>query len=247
MRATEFIIERNNGWRWTGDEIFREIGDEDIDEGVIDWAKKGIAGAAIGAAALSPQVSTASIHSVQKPSIVQKHAPETFNTLSMNNTDAEVLLQKAAKQAGMKGTELAQFLAQARHESADFSRMKEIGGPNYYKKMYDPAHAPRTAKILGNKKVGDGEKYHGRGFFQITGRDNYRMAGEALNLPLEEKPALAERPDVAAKIAVWYWNTRVKPHVQNFNDTRAVTKKINPAGRGLADRQENFADYKRIV
>lgn len=161
-------------------------------------------------------------------------------------SQAEQTLQKTAKAAGINGVELAQFLAQTKHESADFAHMKEIGGSLDFKK-YDPKFAPRKAKTLGNVKPGDGERYKGRGFIQLTGRDNYRMAGAALGLPLEQHPEMAGNLTVAAKVAVWYWNTRVKPSVNNFNDTTAVTKKINPALRGLEDRHENFLDYKKML
>jgi putative chitinase len=73
------------------------------------------------------------------------------------------------------------------------------------------------------------------------------MAGQALGLDLLNHPELAEKPDIAAKIAIWYWNTRVKPNVRNFADTASVTKYINPAARGLEDRHENFKDYMRII
>ena len=137
---------------------------------------------------------------------------------------------------------MAQFLAQMKHESWDFSRMKEKGGSLDFRK-YDPKYAPKTAKILGNKHAGDGQRYHGRGFIQLTGRDNYRMAQDALGIPLLKHPELAEKPEVAAQIALWYWNTRVKDHVVNFADTPSVTKYINPAMRGLENRQANFNDY----
>ena len=159
---------------------------------------------------------------------------------------AENILKKTAMAAGIRGIELAQFLAQCAHETADFTNMKEFGGSLDFRK-YDPKHNPRKAKILGNKQAGDGALYKGRGYIQLTGRENYKRAGQALGLPLEQQPKLAERPDIAAKIAVWYWQTRVKPFVQNFEDTRAVTKKINAGLAGLADRQENFKDYKLQV
>lgn len=178
---------------------------------------------------------------------VNKPDPKISTNGLSSNSAPEHTVQKVAMQSGIKGVELAQFMAQTRHESADFSRMKELGGNKYFHNKYDPKTAPKTAKILGNVKPGDGIKYHGRGFIQITGRDNYRMAGEALGLPLEEKPELASKPEVAAKIAVWYWNTRVKPKVNNWNDTAAVTKAINPAMRGLDDRHEFFNNYKRII
>jgi predicted chitinase len=180
---------------------------------------------------------------VDKNPEVKKSEPKT---VSSSSNAHENLAIKAATAAGIKGIELAQFMAQLKHESADFAHMKEIGGGLDFKK-YDPKFAPKKAKVLGNTQVGDGARYKGRGFIQITGRDNYRMAGEALGLPLEAKPELAANPEIAAKIAVWYWNTRVKPDVSNFNDTAAVTKKINPGLRGLADRLSHFKDYKSIL
>ena len=206
-----------------------------------DLSRRGFLGG-LGAAALG-----ASGVAQSKPTQPAQQKSEPVNMLS-NHPQHEALLQRAAKAAGIKGTELAQFMAQTNHESWDFSRLKEKGmGKGYFAKKYDPKFAPQTAKILGNKQVGDGEKYHGRGFIQLTGRDNYRMAQQALNIPLLQQPELAERPDVAAKIAIWYWQTRVRPHIQNFNDTRAVTQKINPAMRGLQDRHAKFIDYKNIL
>lgn len=237
--------------------IHEIIAESTVDEGIKDWALAG----AIGLGALGAHGDAdAAKHKpqVQKPGIVHqvkqaKHpiknvapSPIEMNLLS-NNIGSESVVHKAAVRSGIKGIELAQFMAQTKHESADFSRMKEMGGRDYFHKRYDPKVSPKTAKILGNIKPGDGIRYHGRGFIQITGRDNYRMAGEALGLPLEQQPELAAKPDVAAKIAVWYWQTRVKPKVGNFNDTAAVTKLINPAMRGLDDRVANFKGYKNII
>ena len=223
----------------------------ELDEGWRDW----VAGAAMGAAALGGGAADAKPmqQTVQKPAIVQPakkaEAPQEYNLLS-NNPANEMALMKTARASGIKGPELAQFMAQMKHESWDFARMKEKAQPGvkgYFAKRYDPKFAPKTAKILGNTHVGDGEKYHGRGFVQLTGRDNYRMASEALGIDLVKHPELAAKPDVAAKIAVWYWKTRVKPHVSNFADTRTVTQKINPAARGLENRHENFKDYMNIL
>lgn len=228
----------------------------ELDEGWKDW----VAGAAMGAAALGGGAADAkpAPHQAQKPAIIQpaKVTPAApvapaagYNVLSNNPTN-EITMLKTAKAHGIKGQELAQFMAQMKHESWDFERMKEKAQPgvkDYYAKKYDMKYSPKTAKILGNKHAGDGTRYHGRGFVQLTGRDNYRMAGEALGIDLLNHPELAAKPDVAAKVAVWYWNTRVKPHVNNFADTRAVTQKINPAARGLENRHENFKDYMNIL
>jgi putative chitinase len=149
-------------------------------------------------------------------------------------------LQKTA--SGIKGTELAQFLAQCAHETANFSSMIERGTPAYFTKKYEKN--TRKAKILGNKVKGDGERFKGRGYIQLTGRDNYTRAGAALGLPLAQQPELAARPDVAAKVAVWYWQNRVAPKIKDFSNTGAVTKKINPASKGLQSRQDQFKTYQ---
>jgi predicted chitinase len=146
----------------------------------------------------------------------------------------------------MRGKELAQFVAQCAHETANFSSLKELGGRLDFKK-YDPKFNPRKAKMLGNKQVGDGAKYHGRGYIQLTGRDNYKRAGLALGLPLEEQPELVERPDIAAQVAVWFWKNQVVPKVSNFNDTAQVTKPINSGLKGLDDRHNKFASIMALM
>jgi putative chitinase len=159
---------------------------------------------------------------------------------------AESALSRIAQAAGIKGVELAQFLAQCAHETGDFAHLEELGGNRYLAK-YDPSVNPAKARALGNTEAGDGAKYKGRGFIQITGKANYATAGQALGIDLVNNPELAAKPDVAAKIAVWYWQNRVAPYVQDFSDTRGVTKRINPGLQGLQDRQSNFKDYQQQV
>lgn len=158
-------------------------------------------------------------------------------------TKGAQILQKAAKAAGLKGSELAQFMAQCAHETANFTTLKELGDRNYFKK-YDIKFNPEKAKALGNLKPGDGERYKGRGFIQLTGKYNYEKAGQALGLPLAQKPELVERPDVAAKVALWFWKNRVQPNVSNFQDTQQATKPINPGLKGLADRHNKYVGMK---
>jgi putative chitinase len=216
---------------------------EPVDEGWKDW----VAGATIGAAALTAQPATAKLTQPAPAAAPQAGAAldQTKTTKLILHPQAKILIQ-TAQAAGIKGAELAQFLAQCAHESANFTRMKEFGGSLDFRK-YDPKHNPRKAKILGNKAAGDGAKYAGRGFIQLTGRDNYKRAGQALGLPLEQKPELVERPDVAAKVAVWYWQQRVQPQVSNFNDTTQVTKPINAGLKGLEDRHAKFAGIMNLI
>jgi predicted chitinase len=216
----------------------RAMRGEDVEEGWKDW----VAGAAIGAAALGGAGNAdAAKHPVEKPGITQQVSKQDLSKTVTGNPH-EVVLKKAAEKAGIQGQELVAFLSQCAHETMDFKHMKEIGGSLDFKK-YDPRYAPRKAKILGNLKPGDGAKYKGRGYIQLTGRDNYKRAGEALGLPLEAKPDLVEKPEVAAKVAVWYWKNRVAPKIDSFKDTSAVTKTINPGmkhGKERKDKQRAF-------
>jgi predicted chitinase len=99
-------------------------------------------------------------------------------------------------------------LATSFHESAQFKHMKELGGEAYFKRMYDKAGSrPHVAKALGNTEAGDGVKFAGRGYVQLTGRANYVKAGKALGLDLLKEPQIVEEPGVAAKVLIWGMST----------------------------------------
>lgn len=211
----------------------------DVEEGWKDWAAAGALGTAL-ALGNAGDADAATKTKIKDP-ISQVSKKEIAKSVTGN--PHEVYLKKAAEKAGIKGQELAAFLAQCAHETLDFKRMTEIGGSLDFRK-YDPKYSPRKAKVLGNTKPGDGAKYKGRGYIQLTGKYNYKQAGEALNLPLVEKPELLEKPEIAAKAAVWYWKTRVAPKVDNFKDTKTVTAPINPGMKHLDQRKEKHHEFK---
>ena len=111
----------------------------------------------------------------------------------ITNNPVEVALRDYALQKGIKGTELAQFMAQCAHESASFALTLEIASGADYEGRKD----------LGNIYKGDGIRYKGRGYIQLTGRKNYTDAGNDLKLPLVKKPELVEQPNIAIKTSVW--------------------------------------------
>jgi putative chitinase len=100
--------------------------------------------------------------------------------------------------------QLAYVLATAYHETAwTFQPIKERGGLSYLTNNYDiTGNRPKLARANGNIHVGDGARYAGRGFVQLTWRNNYRTVGKKLGLDLEGKPQLALEINIAALILV---------------------------------------------
>jgi putative chitinase len=96
----------------------------------------------------------------------------------------------------------AYALATAYHETASTMQpIKEYGGQTYFTRMYDVTGArPQMAVQNGNTCAGDGPKYCGRGFVQLTWKDNYKLAADECGVDLVANPDLALRPDIAAKI-----------------------------------------------
>lgn len=242
---------------------------ESVEEGWKDWVGSAALGAAVAAGGAAGYDAYKSSQQDKEPERISvsgkvqdksnfekgiiKIAKDAVPKQSVTGSPHEKFLTKAAIAAGIKGEELAQFLAQTAHESHNFKSMVEYGGSLDFKK-YEPRFAKDKkgklvqvnpkAKTLGNVKKGDGARYKGRGYIQLTGRYNYKKAGEALGLPLEQKPELVEKPEVAAQVAIWFWQNRVQPKVDDFYDTRASTKPINPGLKGLEDRKEKFKDFK---
>lgn len=87
---------------------------------------------------------------------------------------------------------LAYILATVFHETARLMQpIKELGGERYFTEMYDiSGKRPRVAKRLGNTFIGDGAKFAGRGYVQLTGRSNYAFQSKKHKVDLISQPDL---------------------------------------------------------
>lgn len=121
---------------------------------------------------------------------------------------------------------VAAFLGQILHETGGFQWLKELASGEAYEGRAD----------LGNTQPGDGVRYKGRGFIQLTGRANYRQAGADLGLPLEANPELVMEPAIAARTAVWFWNKKGLNSKADAGDIVGITRAINGGERGLSER-----------
>jgi predicted chitinase len=153
--------------------------------------------------------------------------------------DRKATLESAMKSAGITDPkERAAFMAQMDHESGHFQYMNELSSGRQYEGRKD----------LGNIYSGDGEKYKGRGYIQLTGRANYKKYGDMIGVDLVDHPELAADPSIAAKIAIAYWNDKKIGGMSLAQQARAgnfdmVTKGINGGFTGKADRDMLYQQY----
>ena len=99
---------------------------------------------------------------------------------------------------------VAYMLATAFHETArTMQPIKESGGQAYFNRRYDiTGERPSLAKANGNIYPGDGAKFCGRGYVQLTWRINYERMGKIIGVDLVADPDKAMRPDIAADVMI---------------------------------------------
>lgn len=146
------------------------------------------------------------------------------------------VLQHALQQAGITDlrTQIAVVATVVVEVGSGMRPISEYGGEGYFTRIYE------GRADLGNTHPGDGARYHGRGYIQLTGRANYRAYGERLHLPLEEHPDLALRPDVAARVLVEYFKQRQVTQNAERGEWRMVRLKVNGALNG-------WTTYERVI
>ena len=166
---------------------------------------------------------------------------------------------------------LAHFLAQAGHESGGFRAVNENlnygakGLLGLFKKYFPTEekaklYERKPEKIanliyggrMGNgpEASGEGFKYRGRGYIQLTGKDNYKAFDATVPENILESPDL-----VATKYpllsAAWFWNSRKLNALADQGATDAVvtriTKLVNGGTIGLADRIKHFKEYHGLL
>lgn len=134
---------------------------------------------------------------------------------------------------------LSHFFAQVSHESGEFKYLTELGGKSYFDKY-------EGRKDLGNTQKGDGYKFRGRGYIQVTGRANYAEISKDLGIDFLNNPDLLSQEVNAIVSALWFWNKRKLNQFADLDDIKNITKKINGGYNGLKERTENLTKYKKI-
>jgi putative chitinase len=130
------------------------------------------------------------------------------------------------------------FLSQTAHES----------GGGRYKKELASGEAYEFRDDLGNDEVGDGPKYKGAGYIQLTGKYNYLRLSEYLG-----DPRVMEGVDYVAQnlpftsAGYWWDDNEMNELIDNGADVVAVTRRVNGGTNGLADRQHYYDICLRVI
>lgn len=163
---------------------------------------------------------------------------------------------------------IAGFLAQCSHESAGFKFKSEnlkysAEGlnrrfPKYFKNAGVDAnqYARQPEKIAnrvyanrmgnGDEASGDGYKFRGRGYIQLTGKNNYTKFAEKIGKSLDEAVAYCETDAGAIESALYYWEREKLNSYCDKDDIKGMTKVINGGYNGLEDRKEKYEKFKLI-
>jgi putative chitinase len=132
-----------------------------------------------------------------------------------------------------------------------FKTMSDAEVSTYLKKPERLANLVYANRIgNGNEASGDGWAYRGSGLIQLTGRGNFKKAGEEIGIDIENNPDLVRGEDSCVRVAVAYWTFRDINSVaaDSEDGVNAVTKKINPneAEDGRKERRDNYKRARQI-
>jgi putative chitinase len=165
---------------------------------------------------------------------------------------------------------LAHFLSQCGHESGGFrlvnenvnysaAGLKGIFG-KYFPGNLSESYARQPQKIasrvyggrMGNgaESTGDGYKFRGRGYIQLTGKDNYTRFGKFIGEDTVANPDLVATKYPLASAAFFFDSNKLWSICDKGSDNAtvtAVTKRVNGGTIGLADRIKHFNEYYNLL
>lgn len=129
------------------------------------------------------------------------------------------------------------YLAQVFHESAALRYTEEIASGKAYEGRKD----------LGNIYKGDGVRFKGRGYIQVTGRKNYQEYADSDFCvgDLMKHPEWLSKSPGNQKASMFFWWKNKLNAVADKDDVKAVTKKVNGGYNGLANRMFYYRRFKK--
>lgn len=184
--------------------------------------------------------------------------------------DVRVLNEWAPRFGITTTLRMAHLIAQLAHESGGFKYVEENLNysadrllqvfPKYFPTKADVERYARHPEMIANRVYanrmgngdeasGDGWKYRGRGYIQLTGRNNYLAYEQSgfCNGKLTEHPEWLVKSPGRIKSAMWFWYKSGCNKLADADDIRKITQRINGGLNGLSDRQYYYRRAKRIL
>jgi hypothetical protein len=126
-------------------------------------------------------------------------------------------------------------------ETGRFSPIRERGGPAYFTKNYE------GRADLGNTQAGDGAKFYGRGYIQITGRSNYTEYGRQIGVDLIATPDLALDPAIGAEVLALFFRAKNIPRLAEAGKWESVRRRVNGGLNGWDRFSAYVAGLSKIL
>ncbi len=192
-----------------------------------------------------------------------KKLASVYFTDNMQLADIMIAINKVADKYDINATpeRLACFLSQIAHESGQFKSREENlnysaqGLLNVFGKYFPTKEMAerfeRNPSMIANKvyanrmgngteESGDGYKFRGRGFIQLTGKSNYQQFANDHQMTIEEAVSFLQTIEGAVESACWFWNKNNLNRFCDKNDFVGLTKAINGGTNGLDHRQSLY-------
>ena len=181
-------------------------------------------------AAVTPPAATPS---AVTPTIVSKMFPGT--NVGNITRNLPFVLDGLREKALTDKQMLNMALSTIRAETAGFVPISE--GQSHFNTSVSPFDLYNGREDLGNTQPGDGPRFRGRGYVQLTGRSNYKQIGDQIGSDLIGNPELANDPTIAGKILAQFLKnheTRIRSAL-GADDLASARKAVNGGTHGLAD------------
>lgn len=220
--------------------------------GTTTWEKMGLGDQIIKEDVIIPNNSQLNLTNLKGhiPETVIKQIPDTAEKFGINTP-----------------LKLAHFLAQCGHESGGFKvvnenlnysvdGLKKIFG-KYFPGNLAESYAKNPEKIAskvyasrmgnGDENSKEGYKFRGRGYIQLTGKDNYVAFGKAINEDLTSNPDLVATKYPLLSAAWFFQRCLSKCKDDSDSSVEAVTRCVNGGLIGIDDRKKHFKEYLKLL
>lgn len=197
---------------------------------------------------------------------------KTFNkerlAMISKKLDYETILELFEEYEINTENRIAAFFAQVMHESVDFKYkeenlnysekgLKAVFGKYYKEEGLAKKHAYKPVTIAsyvyanrmgnGDASSQDGYRFRGRGYIQLTGRDNYTSFANDKGMDLEQAIDYLITPKGAMESALWFWKRNHINELCDKEDFKAVCCAVNGGLNGYDDRKKKYDKFKAIL